>query len=267
MRVIALLAAAVCAMAADDSLAARISALRKTPDDARAAATQQLAVEIRALPATPDKVRLAYHLASLSTEGDFGAETLQQVAVTLAGALRESQDDNAEEYASLAQLVRFEGVRIPLDDARLGAALARLDELERRRAAADFTLRDLTGKEWTLGKLRGKVTLVNFWATWCPPCRKEIPDLARLYSRYRGQGLVILGISEEDASKLTPFVKDWNVTYPVLRDPEGKVAKLFGVEGIPKSFLYDRQGKLVATAIDMRTSGQFLAMLAKAGML
>lgn len=108
--------------------------------------------------------------------------------------------------------------------------------------------------------------LVNFWATWCPPCRKEMPDLEALYGQFEDQGLVILAISDEEEAKVRPFIADKKITYPVLLDPGGKVAKLFEVEGIPKSFVYDRTGRLVAQSIDMRTRGQFLEMLSRAGL-
>jgi len=106
---------------------------------------------------------------------------------------------------------------------------------------------------------------VNFWATWCPPCRKEMPDLNALYQQFSPQGLVILAISDEEASRVNPFVEERKIAYPILLDPGDKVHAAFAVEGIPKSFLYDRQGKLVAQAIDMRTRGQFLEMLSYAG--
>lgn len=266
MRIAALLLAAVSVLAADDTLAERLKGLRATPDSARAAATRRLALDIRALPAGPEKLRLAYSLANLSTEGDFGRQTLQEVAATLAGALRETAAGKEGPYRTLAQLIRYEGVEVEFDAPQLAAALARLEEQDRRRAEADFALRDLNGKEWKLSELRGKVALINFWATWCPPCRKEIPTLESLRSRFGKKGLVILGVSDEDAAKLEKFAKERKVKYPLLRDPDGKVAELFGVEGIPKSFVYDRGGKLVATAIDMRTMDQFLAMLAKAGL-
>ena len=114
--------------------------------------------------------------------------------------------------------------------------------------------------------LAGEVVLVNFWATWCPPCQKETPDLEALYERFKSRGFVILGISDEDSSKVKPFVAKRKITYPVLLDPGRKVNQLFQINGIPKSFVYDRAGKLVAESIDMRTQRQFLEMLASAGL-
>jgi peroxiredoxin len=107
---------------------------------------------------------------------------------------------------------------------------------------------------------------VNFWATWCPPCRKEMPDLEKLYEELKDKGFVILAISDEEADKVKPFVTERNVTYPILLDPGRKVNDLFQVEGIPKSFVYDRDGKLVAESIDMRTERQFRVMLETAGL-
>ncbi|HEY8669912.1 MAG TPA: TlpA disulfide reductase family protein, partial [Terriglobales bacterium] len=113
---------------------------------------------------------------------------------------------------------------------------------------------------------RGKVVLLNFWATWCPPCRKEMPDLETLYQRFAPQGLVILGISDEEAGKVKPFIEQQKISYPVLLDPGRKVNEQFQIDGIPKTFIYDREGKIVAQSIDMRTQKQFLKMLAQAGL-
>jgi peroxiredoxin len=249
----------------------QLRGLRQVPDDARGGVTRQLALDIRRLPMTLGKLHLAHDLANLSTEGDFGKPTLQEVATTLAEALREQPLPNvdgepADSYITLAQLVRYEQVQVSLDAPQLAAAMAKLEAEEQRRASADITLPDLNGKQWNLHSLRGKVVLVNFWATWCPPCRKEIPDLESLYSLFQKQGFVVLGISDEEIGKVAPFVKEHNVSYPILLDAGRRINELFGVEGIPKSFVYDRDGRIVATAIDMRTKQQFLAMLAKAGL-
>lgn len=259
------------APAPETAISDQIRHLRSLPDDVRARTTRQLALDIRRLPVTPNKLHLANSLANLSTEGDFGHDALQEVATTLAEALREQplpMEGNQPNsvYVELAQLVRYEQVQASLDNPQFAAALSKLEADDKQRAGADFTLTDLQGKTWTLQALRGKVVLVNFWATWCQPCRKEMPDLDALYQRFKNQGFVILGISDEDAAKVKQLLAERSVTYPILLDPGRKVNELFRIEGIPKSFLYDRNGKMVSQAIDMRTQGQFLGMLAQAGL-
>jgi peroxiredoxin len=252
-------------------IADQIRGLRGLPDDVRARTTKNLAIKIRQLPVTPNKLRLAADLANLSTEGDFGRDTLQEVATTLAAALREQpvhpkQGQPPRPYVELAELVRYEHVQASLDDPQFAAAISKIEADNERRQQADFTLTELGGKKWTLTEQRGKVVVVNFWATWCPPCRKEMPDLETLYKQFKDQGLVILAISDEDAGKVGPFIAEQKVTYPILLDPGRKVNELFQIEGIPKTFVYDRGGKLVAQSIDMRTRRQFLEMLAQAGL-
>jgi peroxiredoxin len=93
-----------------------------------------------------------------------------------------------------------------------------------------------------------------------------MPDLEALYERFNSKGLVVLGISDDDAEKVASFVSERNITFPVLFDSGHKVSGMFVVEGLPMSFVYDREGKLVAQSIDMRTQKQFLEMLGKAGL-
>jgi len=93
-----------------------------------------------------------------------------------------------------------------------------------------------------------------------------MPDLETLYGRFGSKGFVVLGISDEEAAKVEPFIRERKLSFPVLLDPGRKVNEMFVVEGIPKSFVYDREGKLVAQSIDMRTQKQFLEMLEKAGL-
>ncbi len=240
--------------------------IRNLPDDVRARTTKDLAIQIRQLPSAPNKLRLAVGLAGRATEGDFGHDTLQEVATTLADAIKEQPPKKQDAYLDLASLVRYEHVNASLDSPEFAAAMAKLEADDQHRNEANFTLTDLRGKTWTLRDLRGKVVLVNFWATWCPPCRKEMPDLEILYRRFGPQGLVILGISDEEAAKVKPFIEQQKVTYPVLLDPGRRVNELFQIEGIPKTFIYDREGKIVAQSIDMRTQKQFLEMLGKAGL-
>ena len=273
---IAAVAVVFCAVAAiaqrivwsaqEQPIADQIGGLRQLPDDVRARVTKELAIQIRQLPKEAKKLALAGMLANLSTEGDFGHDTLQEVATTLAEALRQRPGEPASPYVELAQLVRYEHVDTSLSDPQFAAAFAKLEADDRRRQQADFTLADLHGEKHSLKDLRGKVVLVNFWATWCPPCRKELPDLETLYARFKDQGLVILAISDEDAGKVKPFIAARNIQFPILLDPGRKVNELFQIEGIPTSFVYDRGGKLVSQSIDMRTMRQFLEMLSRAGL-
>jgi peroxiredoxin len=205
-------------------------------------------------------------LSGLATEGDFGRDTLREVAGSLSLAILEHPSAPDSAFAELARLVHYEHVDLTVDDPRFRAAMARLDAADKTRAQSDFTLKDLNGKSWSLKELRGKVVLVNFWATWCPPCRKEMPDLESLYNRFSSKGLVILALSDEDDAKVRAFIAARKFTYTILLDPESTVKKRFLIEGIPQSLLYDRSGKLVAESSDMRTMDQFLDMLKQAGL-
>jgi peroxiredoxin len=243
-----------------------INGLRSLPDDKRADVTHRLALQIRALTGPNDRLPLAVGLSNLATEGDFGRATLQEVATTLVEAIRDAHPQTSESYEELARLVHFEHVNASLDDPKFAAAMRQLEDNDRVRQQADFTLRDLRGSEWSLKKLSGKVVLVNFWATWCPPCRKEMPDLDEIYARFSKQGLVILALSDEEEATVRRFLAEHQFNYPILLDPGRRVHEQLRVRGIPQTLVYDRNGKLVAQAADMRTMGQFLEMLKTAGL-
>ena len=260
----------------EDAIGKQISTLRDLPPAQKRPTIIKLATDIRALPAGKPKLQLADNLCHLSTEGDTGSAALQAVADTLSQALSETpvpakNDWPPPPYFDLARLVRYEGVNATLADplfAKAGAALVQNDaDIEK----ADFTLRDLKGKKVTLSEFRGKVVVVNFWATWCQPCRAEMGDLDAIYTHLAEKGLVVLSINIEDVPmsdlmRVGTYVGEMNYHPPVLLDPGAKVAAKFHVDGgIPKTFVIGRDGKLVAEAIDMRSQRQFLNMIAMAG--
>jgi thiol-disulfide isomerase/thioredoxin len=253
------------------TIAGEIGKLRSLPDQERPAATIKAANEIDALPPGINKVELADKVSQRVTEGDQGRGALQAVANALSKALAESPlhirgNEPPEPYMDLARLARYEHVTVSLDDPVYKKALDILAANEADIAKADFTLADLDNKKWTLSELRGKIVLVNFWATWCPPCRAEMPNLDALYTQYANQGLVILSITDENPSIVNSFLQGKNYHPPVLIDSDRAVNNEFHVEGIPQTFVFDRDGKLAGIAIDQSTIRQFLAMLSQAGL-
>lgn len=252
-------------------LEGQIEKLRSLSDDKRPAATIQLAQAVQSLPAGQPKVRLADELANLVTEGDQGAEALQAVADTLAKSLAETPipakgNVPPMPYMELAQLARYEHVNVTLNDPFYAKALDILAANDAEIEKADFTLKDLHNKPWTLSQLRGKIVMVNFWATWCPPCRAEMPNLDVIYTHYQSRGLVILSITDENPFRVGQFLAQANYHPPVLLDPDGAVHKLFHITGLPHTYVFNREGKLVGVGIDQRTQRQFFTMLADAGL-
>jgi peroxiredoxin len=111
--------------------------------------------------------------------------------------------------------------------------------------AADFSLPSRGGKPVALSALRGQVVLINFWATWCGPCRKEMPLLEQLQKKYASLGFTMLGINvEEDTTQMETFLGDVPVTFPVLLDPANQVSKLYDVAAMPSTVIVDRKGNI-----------------------
>jgi len=109
--------------------------------------------------------------------------------------------------------------------------------------APEIALKDLQGQEVRLSDLHGKVVLVNFWATWCKPCKEEMPAMQASYERLRDQGFVVLAVNElEDVEKVAEHIKTHGHTFLVVMDHNNGVANRYGVVGLPASFLIDRQG-------------------------
>ncbi|MBI5776365.1 MAG: TlpA family protein disulfide reductase [Nitrospirae bacterium] len=109
--------------------------------------------------------------------------------------------------------------------------------------AAEFTLTDLEGRQQSLSQYRGKVVLLNFWATWCKPCTTEMPAMQTTYDRLRDKGFVVLAVNElEDDEKVRAHIREYKHTFPVLMDRENRVANLYGVYGLPVSVFIDEAG-------------------------
>jgi peroxiredoxin len=111
--------------------------------------------------------------------------------------------------------------------------------------APDFTLKSNGGDNIKLSELRGQVVMINFWASWCGPCRQEMPLLDQLYQRYQPMGFTLLGVNvEEDSSAANKVLKEIPVTFPILYDTRNKVSENYQVKAMPSTVLIDRDGKM-----------------------
>jgi len=111
--------------------------------------------------------------------------------------------------------------------------------------APDFTLETLAGENITLSDLRGHAVLINLWASWCPPCRAEMPDMQQAYEDYEERGFTILAINatnQDSLSAAEDFVKDHNLTFPILLDSKGEVSRLYQLRSLPTSYFVDAEG-------------------------
>jgi peroxiredoxin len=124
-----------------------------------------------------------------------------------------------------------------------------------RPAAPDFTLKDADGKRHRLSENRGKVVLVNFWATWCPPCRREMPSMQRAWTQLKGENFEMLAINvgeDEDTIFGFTFSTGTELTFPILLDRDAQVIKAWPVIALPTSFVVDPQGRIVYRAVGGR---------------
>jgi peroxiredoxin len=129
---------------------------------------------------------------------------------------------------------------------------AGVQKFQEKLEAPDFTLKNLEGQEISLKQLRGKVLLLNFWATWCGPCRIEKPTLEKLYHEFKDKGLRVLAVSLDQGDSLQAvrsYYEKYGYSYGSLLDPEQEVAQMYGVRGIPATYLIDREGYLVGGVI------------------
>jgi peroxiredoxin len=127
--------------------------------------------------------------------------------------------------------------------------------------APAFTLNDISGKSVSLADFKGKVVILDFWATWCPPCRREIPDFISIQKEYGGRGVQVVGIALDELPKVQAFVRDNGMQYPVLIGDDNVVARYGGIEGIPTTFIIDRSGKIVERFEGFRPRSTFVSAI------
>jgi peroxiredoxin len=125
--------------------------------------------------------------------------------------------------------------------------------LEKSNLSPDFELTTLDGKKVKLSDYRGKKVILNFWATWCPPCRAEMPDMEKFYSSYKDKDVVILGVNlanaERDQTTVKNFIKSYGITYPIPLDKENLAAEMYQVSAIPTSYIIDPQGIIIEKVV------------------
>jgi peroxiredoxin len=146
----------------------------------------------------------------------------------------------------------FVGATRVRPDAGASALVARVDTTSEPaplpdHPAPDITLPQLDGTQFTLHDLSGNVILINVWATWCPPCRAEMPAIQQAYATYRDRGFIVLAVNQrEDGSAITPFLEQYGLTFPVLLDRDGQASATYQASALPSSFFVDRNGVIRA---------------------
>jgi len=242
------------------------------PDVERGKKITAAAAQIDAFQAGNKKVQFATQLVQLAAKGDPGKEPMQAVTDTLSKALIETpgtegkKDKPADSYMELARLVRYAGMTTTVSNPQLANAEAVLVERDADVQKADFTLPTLDGKKVTLSQLKGKIVLVNFTSAACPSCQGEMVNLNLIYQHFEPQGLVILSVTDDDLKQIGNFASRNSLKYPIAFDTFHKAKEQFHVDQMPRTFVFDRDGKLVAESLDASTQAQFFRMLARAGL-
>jgi thiol-disulfide isomerase/thioredoxin len=145
------------------------------------------------------------------------------------------------------------------DAARADAAEAGLKPAAQRNPAPDFVLKDAGGRDVKLSDLKGKVVLLNFWATWCGPCKFEIPWFIEFEKQYKDQGFAVVGVSLDDEGweVVKPYIEDKKVNYRVVVGTEEVSMKYGGVESLPSTFMIDREGRIASVHIGLQAKSAF----------
>jgi len=151
-------------------------------------------------------------------------------------------------WSMVCAMVALAGCSKEQKDAPTGTSVVKVREGSQ---APDFTLRDLDGQETRLSSLQGKVVLLNFWATWCPPCREEVPSMVKLNRAMAGKPFQMLAVSIDEGGKdaVAGYFKASGSTLPTLLDTDRSVGRLYGITGVPETFVIDTKGVILKKVI------------------
>jgi thiol-disulfide isomerase/thioredoxin len=133
-----------------------------------------------------------------------------------------------------------------------GAPLKNTSAPQTGFGAPNFALQGIDGKTYTLSELKGSAVLVNLWATWCPPCRAEMPAIENAYREYKDQGFIVLAVNmtyQDDGAAIPPFKKEYNLTFPILLDEKGFVGAAYQLRSLPSSYFINRAGVISEVVI------------------
>ena len=159
------------------------------------------------------------------------------IFMTILGVFSSSvifSQNNNEISENVRRALRTAGLTVPL----------------RANVPSDFTLPALDGTEFTLSRQKGKVVFLNFWATWCPPCREEMPSMESLYQKLKDKGLEIIAVNlQESGNNVAAFMNRSYLSFPALLDARGTVGSMYNVRAIPTSYIIDKRGLIVAQLV------------------
>lgn len=183
------------------------------------------------------------------TDANFSAMETDQLATPHRGGL------------GLGSIVLLVGILAVV--AVFGWALIRSNQTQPTAGPApDFTLTTYDGQEYRLSDLRGQVVIVNFWASWCVPCRVEAPDLQRVYDRYKDRGVTILGVAYTDTdTNALAFIDEFDMTYPTGPDLGTRISDRYNILGVPETFVIDQQGNIVKFIIAPTSEAELSALI------
>jgi peroxiredoxin len=128
-----------------------------------------------------------------------------------------------------------------------------INKVPRIPPPVDFSLMDITGQQLTLSQFKGKIVFLNFWTTWCPECRNEMPSMEKLHRKLDGKDFAMIAVNlQEPALRVKDFLKQYQLTFSILLDTKGKIAQQFGIRAVPTTFILDKDGGIIGKALGSR---------------